>query len=356
MRASSLVGIALCVVALATTGPADATPRGETREDAVAHQASRARFAEGLRHYRKRRWDEARIAFREAVTLERRPVTLLMLAESSLAAGRPLDALEAFDAYVAEETDLSAKARAFAVEGRRRALAQLGHVYIVASAPAEVSVDGGERRRVEPGAALEVAPGSHTLVITTGGRETVRAVDIARDQTITIGVAVALSAAAESGAPRVSWTPRSTSPGAERPRASWPVYLFGAVGLAGLGAAAVFGGLAANSDHAADVASGALARAGQSPARCAAPHASTPYAEACSTLLRNEAAADDHGTAMAVSLGVGAAGIALATGFWLLVPGSREGHVDEATAREARARISPWMSTSGGGAAIEGRF
>jgi hypothetical protein len=91
---------AAAIVVFAATPAFAAGPPPPKSEDAAIEQAEKARFDEGLKLYGKKRYEEARAAFLQAAAFKRRPAARLMLAQSSLKAGRWLEALKQFDAYV----------------------------------------------------------------------------------------------------------------------------------------------------------------------------------------------------------------------------------------------------------------
>jgi hypothetical protein len=126
------------------------------------------------------------------------------------------------------------------------------------------------------------------------------------------------------------------------PETTWPVYVFGAIGVGGLATGAVFGSLAANSRLDVDVANQTLIRGGKSRAACAADPAIGPYAGICAKLAENQRLADAHQSVFIASVAVGASATAVALGWFLFGP----------KAQGKSARIVPTL----GGATIEGRF
>lgn len=133
------------------------------------------------------------------------------------------------------------------------------------------------------------------------------------------------------------------------PAIVWPVYVLGAIGIGGLGTAAVFGGLHANASHGLDVSTQALVRNGQTPATCDARPVEVYYAEICAHLGKNRRLAESHESIFVPALIVGVSATALAIGWFFLAPKPK---VEKGSA----TRVVPWMGVSGGGATVEGRF
>src|SRR5687767_11939820 len=110
--------ILLVLVVLVPLGQrASASPR--RADGSVTHDLSKTRYAEGMRLYEKKRYEEARAAFLQAHALDKRPAVTLMLGLTSLKTGRALEALSWFDAYLAAAPDASEKARAI-VDGAKK--------------------------------------------------------------------------------------------------------------------------------------------------------------------------------------------------------------------------------------------
>lgn len=371
-RRARLVGAWLTAIACAALAPAvaDAAPRGRAgaaarppsagaRGDAAIEAAAKARYAEGFRLYTKRRYEEARVAFLQATALKRRPAATLMLALSSLKVGRWLDAARELDAYVDEVGEVPPKLREIVDASRREAEQHIGRLRFEVPEGAEVTIDG--RRVADVGEPVDVAAGRREVVISH------------RDETKTLTVDAVAGAVVDvkpsfvpkALVPTADTRTRPTPPKAEaadaarerpsllaRPATTWPVYVAGAIGLGGLATAVVFGGLAANSSHAVDVANETLTRNGQSRATCEQASIAPPFDAVCRTLLNNERLARERQGNFGVAAIVGVSATAIAVGWYLLAPKER---ADEAPVD--RARLVPWIGRDGaGGASLEGRF
>lgn len=363
------------------------------REDTAIEEAAKQRYAEGQRLYAKKRYEEARVAFLQATLLKRRPASILMLAQSCLRAGRWLEAAKNFDAYKEEiGGEVPAKLKEAFDAARKEARSHLGRLRFDVPEGAEVTIDGEKVASVaEP---VDVNAGEHTIVVTH--RDEKKTVDVEAVEGKTVDVKPAFlpkalvptsdtrtrpklnerksaqgdddAASSSSSAPRDSSSPSILSP----PSTTWPVFAAGAIGLGGLAAAAIFGGLAANSNHAVDVANETLSHENPRPT-CGKTATFKDDAqrqrleETCLTLRRNESFAAQHENAFGVSLIVGLSGTAIALGWFLFAPkegtDSKESPKERADTKKNDSRVDrsprivPWVGWNGmGGATIEGRF
>lgn len=156
----------------------------------------------------------------------------------------------------------------------------------------------------------------------------------------------ASTSAAEPTAPAL--TEKETS-SFTPPKTTWPVYVLGGIGIVGLGTAAIFGGLAANSDHAVDVTTQAILRKGKPLSVCDGRPVEIPYGDVCAQLAKNKRVHDDQQGVLLPSLIVGISATALAVGWFFLAP-------KESGDGAAKTRVVPWVGVGTGGAALEGRF
>jgi len=138
------------------------------------------------------------------------------------------------------------------------------------------------------------------------------------------------------------------------------VYVAGAVGLGGLAAAAIFGGLAANSSHASEVARETLIRTGRKTSICDGPDRAQ-VSDVCVTIEHNDSVARGHKAVFQTSLIVGISGTAIAIGWFVFAPkeGSAERPAPTPPAKDAvlkSTRVTPWLGLESGGISMEGRF
>ncbi|MBX3222609.1 MAG: hypothetical protein KF795_18970 [Labilithrix sp.] len=353
--------VALVLTTLAPVG-AEAAPRrpsSKAQVDSAVEEAAKARYAEGFRLYTKRRYEEARVAFFQATALKRRPSATLMLALSSLKVGRWLDAARELDAYVSEVGEVPPKLREIVEAGRREAERHIGRLRFDVPEGAEVTVDGERVARLdEP---LDVTAGRHVVVVTHRDEKKTETVEAVAGGTVDVKPSFVPKALVPTADTRTRPLPPKSEDAAAAtegpsllspPATTWPVYVAGAIGLGGLATAAIFGGLAANSSHAVDVASETLTRNGQSRATCDQQTIAAPFDGICRTLRKNDQLARDHQGTFGAAAIVGVSATAIAVGWFLLAPKERAGKEPE-----SGARVVPWVGRDGGGGAtLQGRF
>jgi hypothetical protein len=349
---------------------ADAAPKeppGRAGDDAAIEDAAKVRYAEGVRLYSKKRYEEARAAFVQATALKRRPSTLFMLAQSSLKSGRWLEAVKNFDAYLAEVRigEAPPKLKEIVNDGRREARTHLGQLRFEVPEGAEVTLDGEKVASVET--PIDVMPGPHAVVITHRDEKKTQTVEALPGTTVEVKPSFVPKALVPTSDTRTRPTPgpvRSTAPSTAAetqqestilspPATIWPLYLAGAVGLGGLTAAAIFGGLHANAQHAVDVASETLRRENQTIAAC--DQGLPAYEETCLTLRRNERFASAHQSTFSTTLIIGISATTVAVAWFFLAP-KEKSDAPAAASRPDKPRVSPWVGQNAGGATLGGSF
>jgi hypothetical protein len=365
----------LTLATLAVARPSLAAPR--TPDDAAVEEAAKSRYTEGIRLYKKRKYEEARAAFLQASALKPHSLTTLMLAESALKTGRWIEAVRQFDAYTADVSDPPPKIADLVESGRREARSHLARLRFDVPSGAAVSIDG--ERATSLDGPVDVMPGVHTITVTHEGQTKTQTIEVGAGRTVDIHPSFAPKPLVPPEDTRTRPTPAPAPPPDDQPHTeasesssilappatTWPVYAAGAIGLGGLAAAVIFGGLQANASHAVDVATQTLTRNGKSPTNCdsASGWATASgqnndeergkYAEACSTLQRNQNLSQTTSSAFGVSLIVGLSGTALAAGWFFFAPKS---HGEATSPAEGRPRVLPWVGTNGAGASVTGRF
>lgn len=385
MRRHRLHHLVLVASALLLAAPVDANaapaakPKAPLGEEAAIEEAAKARYAEGLKLYAKKRYEEARVAFVQASALKKRPASTFMLAQCSLQAGRYLEALKTFDAYVAEvDGDVPPKMKPVLDDGRANAKAHLGRVRFDVPSGSEVTIDGEKVASLEE--PVDVMPGKHAIVITHRGEKKTEQIEATAGATVSVkpvfipkalvptadtrtrptpGNAASTNASASS-ASSASSSSESGSSILAPPQTTWPVYVAGAVGLGGLAAAAIFGGLAANSSHASEVARETLIRTGRKTSICDGPDRAQ-VSDVCVTIEHNDSVARGHKAVFQTSLIVGISGTAIAIGWFVFAPkeGSAERPAPTPPAKDAvlkSTRVTPWLGLESGGISMEGRF
>lgn len=343
--------VAMCVGVALALGASPATAAGKARGAAAARDP----HAEGIRLYKQGRYAEARAAFVQASARGRGGDVKLMIGMSSLGASRYRDAVAELDAFLDENPDPPAKKRALAASARREARARLAQVKEVAPEGAEIVVDGAREEPSGEGL-LELDPGPHVVAVRHADGTTEREIEAVTGTLVEVRIAPGPPGPPRPERPRapVPVAPEGSTPTLLSPPATvWPVYVAGAIGLAGLGTAAALGGLRANAAHAREVAEAALTRSGAGPTRCAEPATGTPYHDACSAVLRSDATRRDLDAPFVAATLLGAAGLTVAVGYYLLGPKER---ADERRVGRAAPRVAPWIGVGTGGASVEGSF
>jgi tetratricopeptide (TPR) repeat protein len=160
----------LTALAIGISLPLFAASAPAQEKDAVVEMA-RKRFAEGVKYFDQKRYEEARVAFMQAYALKRHPALLLNLGLSEVRSGHPLEASRHFSAYLKESPNASAAERSEAEKGLAAARTKLGRIQITVNvAGAEVLVDGesvGQSPLAEP---VDALPGTRSVVAKFSGR------------------------------------------------------------------------------------------------------------------------------------------------------------------------------------------
>lgn len=336
MKPRALVGVVFAALLVAAPASAD---------DAV-EAAAKARYAKGVKLYAQGRYEEARVEFLQASTLTKHISVKVGLGLASARVGRWVDALHAYEGI--DETNLNPKQREALESGRREARGHVGRLKFEVPDGAEVTIDG-KRADHDVRDPLDVAIGKHAVVVKHHDETREMTVDVAPEATADVKASfVPTPIAPVESRPRpmpvrADVGSETTSSILSPPETTWPVYVFGAVGVAGLATAAVFGSLAANSRVAVDVTGQTLIRNGQTRDTCAARPVDPLYVGICAKLEQGERLANAHQTVFITSVLVGASATALAVGWFFFAPKGEA---------KASARIVPTL----GGATIEGRF
>lgn len=141
-------------------------------------------FEDGVKLYKAAKYEEARVKFKAAYGLKKRPSIVLNLANAEMQTKRPLDAIAHFKEVLAmpdAKQDDKDEAKAGLAEARK----QVGVVMIDAPTGSQVTVDG-EARSVPVDGAIELLPGAHTIVLKAGGKEIVKKVDLTPGMTVEV--------------------------------------------------------------------------------------------------------------------------------------------------------------------------
>jgi hypothetical protein len=127
-------------------------------------------FEEGVKLYKDGKYEEARVKFKAAYGLKKRPSILINLARAELQTKRPYDAAVHFKECLTLP-DLKPEDKADATTGLADARKQIGTIVIDAPAGSTVQVDGAAVS-VPDDNTIDVQPGMHTVSIKSAGKET----------------------------------------------------------------------------------------------------------------------------------------------------------------------------------------
>ena len=302
MTRSVIALVAALCVALAPVGGAHA-------QEAEAEDA-RTLFQRGQTAYSQGDYDTAIAQWTRAYEIDARPLLQFNLSQAYERLGRLGDAIAALELYLeraAPEDEHQADARARLSSLRER----VGRTSVrVVGGPegATILIDGEDRGRTPRPDAIQVAPGSHRVVVRREGyQEFTSSVVVPAGQSVDVSVEMAAAQAAAA-----------TQGDDELPLV--PIILFSAGGAA-LIAGAVMGGVA-------------LSDAESAPGR------DSPQADSA------------RGLALGADITMGA-GVALAAAGLIVLLVSDSGSGEQ---RVERVSVAPWGGTSGGGVAIAGTF
>ena len=174
-------------LALASLLAASSAPRPALAQvtDAVRAEA-REHFDRGLRLFNQQDNEGALAEFQRAYELVPHPMVLYNLGLVLSAAGRPIQAVEAFDKLLASPAGLDAGRLARAKDERARQAALIGEVTVTSSVEgATVEVDGFEVGKTPLAAALRIAQGSHVVALAAPGyapmQKQINVVGLAKD-------------------------------------------------------------------------------------------------------------------------------------------------------------------------------
>lgn len=174
-------------------------------------ETARRRFAEGVRFFDEKRFEEARAAFLQAYALKRHPAVLLNLAQSELRSNHPLEAARHFSAFLRESPTASAPERSEAEKGLAAARTKLGRLQIsVNMNGADVLVDNESVGQSPLPDLVDVGPGSHAIEARLGRRIATTSTTVAAGKTGTVTLLIEPSAPVAVGTGTVSPPVRST--------------------------------------------------------------------------------------------------------------------------------------------------
>lgn len=169
---------------------------------------AKALFEDGVKLYKAGKYEEARVKFKAAYGLKKRPSIVINLANAELQTKRPLDAIAHFKEVMAMG-DAKPDDKDEAKNGLAEARKQVGTLNIDAPTGSAITVDG-ESRTVPADSLIEVMPGTHTVVLKGEAKK----IDIAAGQMIEVkpGAAAAPTVTATATATTPPPAPTETAP------------------------------------------------------------------------------------------------------------------------------------------------
>jgi hypothetical protein len=179
-RFTRALAVAGLLAASSAARPAFAQATDAARAEAREH------FDRGLRLFNQQDNEGALAEFQRAYELVPHPMVLYNLGLVLAAAGRPLQAVEAFDKLLANPAGLDAGRLARAKDERARQAALIGQVTVTSSVEgATVEVDGFEVGKTPLAAPLSIAQGSHVVALAAPGyapmQKQIKVVGLAHD-------------------------------------------------------------------------------------------------------------------------------------------------------------------------------
>lgn len=188
---------AVLVAVLACAGLAPAV-RAQAATDGSAGQAdpkavARAKLVDGGELLKRGEFKEALARFKEAYELVPSPKIHYNFGLSYRGLGRPADAIEAFERFLAEAHDASPDLRANAERFRSELGQQVGTVVLTCDVDgADISVDGRSYGPTPTRGPLRLDPGPHQIVVEKApAAPFTRKVELAAGQRLTVEVALA---------------------------------------------------------------------------------------------------------------------------------------------------------------------
>ncbi len=162
---------------------------------ASAQDVARARalFEEGLEAARGERWEDARAAFRESLSIAERPSTLVNLAGAEVETGHLVEGAETYRRFLEVATaPRDQPLRAPAEAALRDVEARIPHATISIDGTYDrAELDGEPLARSVLGRTMALDPGAHVVVVTRGGEEAARrAFETREGESIDVAVVV----------------------------------------------------------------------------------------------------------------------------------------------------------------------
>lgn len=325
--------------------------------DGALADAARASFAEGVRWYKKKKYNQALAAFLQAYALTKDPAILVNLGQTHLRLNNPLNATRYFQKFLDEAKDAKADLRSRVEQQVADARKQLGAIEVSAPEGAELSIDGEVVGRAPLSSAVDVMPGKHEVSMSSSAGTKSETVEVGKGAKVPIRLM-----------PRVAPRPVAPPPPAKEgeapeepgffapPKAVAPVYVAGAIGIVAFTTAIVLGGIRVNADRNASTATEALVRNGKNPASCtdsAALAGDPTITGACAEVRETDRILEKTKDPFTAALWTGVGTAAIAVGWYFLAPKER---ATAPTGSRGPLYLAPSFGASGAGASVGGAF
>jgi len=328
---------------VAPAGSADTGAPPPLAADDSVKDAAREQFMRGVQLFDERRFADSLAEFERSYATYPVFSTLYNIGAVRAALGHSIEAIDAFEKFLAQGgSSISAEQRARVEAELRSERARVGDVRVGGLPPgSQVRIDGvlvGHAPLTEP---VRVAAGHHRVEAVVGGyAPALREIDVAGEAHVELTMALAPLAATVPVAPATLPAARSTpspvdarAPGVrEAPPAPGAGQRIAAYSIGGIGLAAAGAGIV-------------VAALGQGKHDSALfQYASTDYSAAQKT----ESDSKHEKTIGFVVIGAGGAAFLTGLVLYLTAPSGRPSR--------AGVRVLPWVATSSGGATVEGRW
>lgn len=188
-RAGGIAGVALTLAACTLGGPTAAWAQTD-----LAIKEAEARFKEGLRRHDAGDEDAARLSFLEAYSVLKRPNILFNLARAEQLTGHPVEAIQHYKIFVAENSVTPAD-RELARKRIDELTPLVAHLAIVAPLGSDVWIDGQLLPRKAPlSEPADVSGGMHTVQARLGDQTKTVTAACSSGQTTTVKIEIELPA------------------------------------------------------------------------------------------------------------------------------------------------------------------
>ncbi len=161
-----------CLLAVSVASASTTLPTRYAHAQAMDADTKEAKklFEDGVALYKAGKYEEARVKFKAAYGLKKRPSIILNLANAEMQTKRPVDAAAHYR-EVLGMADAKPDDKEDAKNGLAEVRKQLGVIMVDAPAGSAVTVDGEAKGTTPIEGGIEVLPGAHTVVVKVAGKD-----------------------------------------------------------------------------------------------------------------------------------------------------------------------------------------